>query len=504
MHYGRALVGLEAELREYYPGVLNNKARHVRTMELYDELSIALRPCVGRPLAQATSLTQEFYKAVFLTTEIKGQELRPITRLVSELMPLRYADGGNTTVRYTSDTNYTTDESFAVFIDLTTPGKNLFDFYAVLDKRYSQPIIAAPVEAAETETIKLQPIRSRIAANRTCSHSVNINLNDFGFVKPREIPLRNIEQGSMSIRLSEGGSYFMTLPTELLDLYEPMITARINRQHIRVGPHNIKLHWEHGVSDTDTLNKKRIFVRAPDENNVVPQYFFNISELSPTGPIAVIGERLLEVREMDTMYTDTPYVKAKFKAYINFLQWIENPTYIKDNALTGEFLHVTTDDELVPEDARLNDAPFCLHTSEERLNYLLERGRNMDSGSRWMRGATVAPSVDYSIDSGTCIRSPKMSQYDTYALFRALKELELIDIRYRLTDKQRAEYVVRRWLPWHTIANIKNYLPETLVRYIAVDKTTLKRGDVKAFNSFLKKHEKLFGEVIGTAIPLHV
>lgn len=502
-HYGRALANLRKVLELQYPKVwkhkdyINNITNiHENLMSAHKRVRQSNLPTFGiRP----TPFDAALYAAVRPCYGGLPSWDAEFSRIEYHLVPLKVATKVAPHLEGFYH-NYLYDETYAAYIDFKHQDTSLFNMYDVV-LRHGGFTVKTPKEKSgllDSEKVALAKPRIKTDDARVkISYPVLLNARNFGYDVTAEtkLPYRSFEPLSMYIHKSANGQHCLTIPDELQGLYEPFILSETTNHVMRSGALQLPyiITKKHNKADRTYLTNRRFYTLKLD--NEEPRVHFYEDLLVSGGEVLSAGDHLLEDFGRRHPRIDVTRMNLLNQAYKVFLMWIFAPYQIAPkDLLTGEFAHIVD-----RQDTEHVDAPFTLKTVEERWNYLISRGRSMNTQPRWLRKATLNDRVDSRSISIAGTRSPKFSLYDEYAFHRALKELEIICRTWYLEDKHRAEYIARRWLPGHTIAYIRTKLPERVIQNLPQRKKKLHRNDPVAFKNFLEHYSNLFGDVPNTA-----
>lgn len=498
-HYGRALANLHDSLKELCPQIYLRDDYIYNITALTDSLD---KHCKGDMtksyagyIAKDFNFASEFYSAVTpcdrvfpRRTALYEKYRCHVLPMVEAIKPPDYLQG-----RFY---NHMHDDTYAVFIDFSHQEFSIFNMYEAAMRNEGIVVRTPKLESGFTEAEKVaaeKPVQKYKDTRVKISYPVLVNACDFGyFPEPGfNLPQRNFEPLTMYIHKSSNGSWYLTLPIELHGVYAPFLEAQETGKLLRLGPLNLPQTVVRVPLNADgtPMIKRRVYTLKLD--NEAPRMHFHEDLFAHDGEILTLWERLYPHYLTDS--ADRKHKQLLFDAFKVFLHWIIEPVRLCPlDKLRGEFLHIV-------DPQHHGDAPFNLKTKEERWNYLFDRGVNMDRGVRWLKGATLDTNVETQRITGLHLKSPCFTKYDEYAYFRALKELEIITKVWHISDKQRAEYIARRWLPWHTIANIRKRLPAAKIENLPQRKKTLPRKDPIAMKNFISHYNNLFGHAAGTA-----
>ena len=201
--------------------------------------------------------------------------------------------------------------------------------------------------------------------------------------------------------------------------------------------------------------------------------YFHPSLLEPYGEVVSVVDALLRLKH-GVKGTDSVF--KRLEAFSVFLQWVHDPVPIKSQL--GRELGL-----VVGADHR---CPVKLITMTQRLKYLY------DFASYGQK-----KNLAYYEERGRHARSPAMTDYDRFAVWY-FETYELENLPVKLTRKQRAEYIVKRWLPWRQIPGVYPLLSSQTGQFkgrkkletLALDP---KHGIGTHMDCLLQKAEELYG-----------
>jgi hypothetical protein len=467
-HFGRALINLSKQGTALYaqtsisPGVLLG--------DVIEEF----RKAKNTPTKN--ELNKRFLTTVISPDSTVAAHLKLWSIVESSLRPL--LDAGFALTGFGAIDNYRTSGDFAVLIDVKYTN-SLLSFYRAADIKASNPTLYTKVPERAEEVIAAKPAPDR--SKKETTFPVDLNICELGFEFPDET-MNN--QGrvmplTMRIHKSALNEFYLSPPDELHAVFDPIIEAYSTGRLMRLTDGST---IRAPLTTTGTpLKQRKIFWDKHNSEGI--KLLFNVDLLTFDGPLLDDASRVIRYSRS---INNSPVVLAIFEAYKNFLLWITLPdTLIKPGKLSGELLDVVDD----------QGCPVHLETQTDRLNYLYTRGRNMNSGVRWSSTADKQ-FVDPKLQKR--VRSPKLSDYDKYALYRGKMELEIRNKHY-LNKQQRAEYITRRWLPWFTQSFVFSQIRAIPEDNYYHTKFKLPPGD-EPMKQFIRESAKKFGRPVVTGV----
>lgn len=478
-HYGRALLNLPQEVVYGRTNISQNES----PLHIIDNYSTV----TGR--ASKTTLDKLFFNCLIPSLSNSHTHIKMWNRFSPELLLLKTAGFFESDDVYV---NHKTAEDFAVLIDVS--GKDSLEtFYKNAQLKQVYPELRIEVPKRE-ELIKEAQKDSVVRHNQGKTFEVSLNACDLGYEfefdpeQGEELHIGEYKkkmQGKISpltftLHKSKFGDFYLSTPDELGSVFDPIISAYKTGRLIRTGKGEmIKIP----LTKQGTPDKQRLVFYykkgQPDE-----RLLFKMCSLTPNGTIISDAEKI--IRANKSLQNHRQFMKL-YNAYKIFLQWLEFPgELLKNGMLSGEMSDVVMDSPA--------DSPIFLSSLEERLNYLFGRARNMSCPVRWSKDIFGAEF------NNANMRSPSLSDYDKYAIHRALMELRIRGHSYYLNKTQRAEYIVRRWLPWHTQSFIYKFVTDIPEDGYFHRLKRLPKGNDDVFKNFIRDAVYKYGTPVGTSV----
>ncbi len=471
-HFGRALFNLP---REVLYGETN-----IPPGAPLDYLAEEFRTIIGKKFS--SPLDNVFVRTLVSPFSSVLNDIRLIRTLDTALQPLNTAGFIGVDEDYY---NFKTSDDFSFYVD-PQYATSLISFYKLVELKgfnlkHTAPVVA-PLQSKKT------PVKKATGSTRhDNTFSVMVDAYDLGYEHTNKALQRKGRPLSMWLHKSRIDEYYLSAPEELSLIMEPLVNAYITGRVMYVGEHaavKAPLSWRKSAS-----KQRRTFTFTPAGSDT-PQTLFNMNLWAPGGPL--ITDLDVIIRRTKNAYDNVDFMNV-YKAFKTFIEWIVNPAeLLKNQQLTGELYAVVVDDDAV--------APVYLKSSEARLEYLLKRGRNMDTEYKWDKLYALHTKKEDARRAANRLRSPLLTDYDKYAIHRALLELDLRKTHY-LTRPQRAKYIVLRWLPWHTVTYIKGLITGSPEDNYCHGRIRMPRHDNdEAMRAFIRESTRKFGKPIITAV----